>query len=119
MSAPEQWCVVANVADPRSTKLRMGSKVAVLEMNSGNGSDRVRVRGLSIGGRPITVWIGARYLRNARAAWSYPDEDGEHEGETWGAKADAAKAAERVNYWAGKTRRQYAGSTAAARATSR
>lgn len=93
----DRWCIVANVADPRSTKLRTGALVRVLEMNRGSGSERVKVRGISIGGRRIVVWIGSKWLRDARAHWAKPDD--RDSGADFDTKDEATAAAACIARW--------------------
>jgi hypothetical protein len=68
-----RYVIVANVALADSC-LRLGARVVVLSI-PGN-PDRVRVRGLSRGGRRVTKYTRARALRDVRVAWEY-DTDGE------------------------------------------
>lgn len=56
--------VIANVID--HVYFRRGARVVVVNPNHGNGSDRMIVRGLSKGGRPVTAWIGAKQLHRWR-----------------------------------------------------
>lgn len=71
---PGNYVIVANVALPDSS-LRMGARVVVLSI-PGN-PERVRVCGLSRGGRRVTKYTRTRGLKNIRAAWEYgPAHDG-------------------------------------------
>lgn len=73
---PVRWAVVANVLDPKPSKLRRGAKVEILSVQAeiqGTAARRARrlrccVKGLSIGGRTITTYIAARQLHKFRAA---------------------------------------------------
>ncbi len=63
----ETYGVVANVA--QHPKLRLGARVTVTQKWTGGAHERVQVRGLSKRGRRIEIWIAAKNLKNARAAW--------------------------------------------------
>jgi hypothetical protein len=64
------YVLVGNIVDDRL--LRCGARV-VIEMVPGN-PDRVRVAGLSIGGRRITRWLRVDQLRDVRVAWEHDPE---------------------------------------------
>ena len=64
------WAVVANITDPMRTKLRMGARVVIVDPGNGSGGERMQVRGLSIGGRRITVWVRRESLTNFRAKFA-------------------------------------------------
>ncbi len=49
--------------------LRLNAACWVLRFNTGDGSMRVEVIGLSIGGREIRTWIALKQLGRFRAAW--------------------------------------------------
>ena len=71
------WFVVANITAGHG-HLREGARVVVVDENHGNGGHEVKVRGRSKGGRVVTTWILAKWLRDARAAWVH-GETGGHE----------------------------------------
>jgi len=60
----------ANVV--KDNVLREGAKVSVCSLTG--GGERVRVRGLSVGGRKTEKYIAIKNLKNFRAKW-VPDKD--------------------------------------------
>ena len=71
-----RWCVVANVDDPHTSKLRKGARVVVVALQPDWRADRLRVevRGVSLGGRVIQCFVAAKRLHNVRTAreWILP-----------------------------------------------
>lgn len=66
---PVRWVVIANVFDPKSSKLRRGAKVVVRSYKTDTRARvRCQVRGLSIGGRTITTHVAVAQLHNFRTA---------------------------------------------------
>ena len=67
-----RYVIVANVALADSC-LRMGARVVVCSI-PGN-PDRVRVRGLTRGGRRVTKYTRLKGLSNIRTAWEHDPYD--------------------------------------------
>lgn len=60
-----EYGLFANVTG-HDKNFREGAKVAIVTVT---GALRFKVRGLSIGGRPITTWVSTKKLGNYRAKW--------------------------------------------------
>ena len=64
----KEYGVVANVMEPDRV-LRNGAKVWIMHGWGGGGWERLKVRGLSRGGRTVTKWVPIERLSNFRRAW--------------------------------------------------
>lgn len=70
------WQIVANVAEPGVSKLRRGARVIITNLTQLADNARVEVYGLSIGSRPIYLWLHVAQLRGVRVKRAYEASGG-------------------------------------------